>query len=380
MLDSSVARIRVLMISKACLVGAYQRKLEEIAAFPDIDLTVIVPPTWQEPGGALIHLERAHVSGYELIADPIVFNGNFHLHFYPRLAQRMAHIRPHVVHIDEEPYNLATFHALWLAKRNSARALFFTWQNLNRRYPFPFNELERYNLRHADYGIAGSHEAVTVWRAKGYAGPMAVIPQFGVDPELFKPARRPEAGGQKGFAIGCGAARLVEEKGVDLLLRAAAGLPGVWRVYVLGAGPERQALEDLAHELSLADRVVFDAPIPSTQVPAYLSELDVVVLPSRTRPHWKEQFGRALVEAMACGVPVIGSTCGEIPHVIGDAGLIFPEGDVDALRAALLRLQRDDELRRDLAMRGRARVLAHYTQKQIATETVAVYREMTKVE
>jgi glycosyltransferase involved in cell wall biosynthesis len=163
---------------------------------------------------------------------------------------------------------------------------------------------------------------------------------------------------------------------VDLLLRAAAGLPGVWRVYVLGAGPERQTLENLAHELGLADRIVFDAPIPSTQMPAYLSELDVVVLPSRTRPHWKEQFGRALVEAMACGVPVIGSTCGEIPHVIGDAGLVFPEGDVDALRDALLRLQRDDELRRDLAMRGRARVLAHYTQKQIAIETVAVYRQM----
>jgi glycosyltransferase involved in cell wall biosynthesis len=376
MLHPYAGHIRVLMISKACLVGTYQRKLEEIAEFPDIDLTVIVPPTWQEPGGALIRLERAHVTGYELMADPIAFNGSFHLHFYPRLAQRMARIRPHVIHIDEEPYNLATFHAMWLAKRCGARALFYTWQNLNRRYPFPFNWMERYNLRHADYGIAGSREAVTVWREKGYAGPMAVIPQFGVDPELFKPSRRPDAGEQKGFAIGCGAARLVEEKGVDLLLRAAAGLPGVWRVYVLGAGSERQSLENLAHELGIADRVVFDAPIPSTQVPAYLSGLDVVVLPSRTRPHWKEQFGRALVEAMACGVPVIGSTCGEIPHVIGDAGLIFPEGDVDALRAALSRLQRDDGLRRDLAMRGRAHVLAHYTQKQIATETVAVYRQM----
>jgi glycosyltransferase involved in cell wall biosynthesis len=85
-----------------------------------------------------------------------------------------------------------------------------------------------------------------------------------------------------------------------------------------------------------------------------------------------------LIEAMACGAPVVGSTCGEIPQVIGDAGLIFPEGDVDALRDALLRLQRDDELRRALSARGRARVLARYTQKQIAAETVAVYRQMTQ--
>jgi glycosyltransferase involved in cell wall biosynthesis len=81
---------------------------------------------------------------------------------------------------------------------------------------------------------------------------------------------------------------------------------------------------------------------------------------------------------MACGVPVIGSTCGEIPQVIGDAGLVFPEDDVAALHDALLRLQRDAELRRDLSTRGRDRVLAHYTQKRVAAETVAVYRQIMR--
>jgi glycosyltransferase involved in cell wall biosynthesis len=199
-----------------------------------------------------------------------------------------------------------------------------------------------------------------------------------VDPEIFRPRRRAD-NDQQGFAIGC-VTRLVEEKGVDVLLRAAAELPGVWRVYVLGAGPQRHSLEELAGELGLTDRIVFDAPIPSTQMPAYLAGLDALVLPSRTRPNWKEQFGRVLIEAMACGVPVIGSTCGEIPQVIGDAGLIFPEDDVAALRDALLRLQRNDELRRDLAARGRARVLAHYTQSQVAAATVAVYRQIASAQ
>ena len=372
--NTRFSTIRVLMISKACLVGAYQRKLEEIATVPDVALTVVVPPLWREPGGAITRLERAHVTGYDLLVEPMALNGNFHLHFYPRLARHLARIRPHVVHIDEEPYNLATLQATWLARRYGARPLFFSWQNLNRRYPFPFNVIEQYNLRHASFGIAGNHEAVAVWRAKGYTGPMRVIPQFGVDPDIFKPGKRAEAGGPKGLAIGC-VARLTPEKGVDVLLRAAAGLPGVWRVYVLGSGPQRRALESLAHELDLSDRVVFDAPISSTQMPAYLTELDVLVLPSRTRPNWKEQFGRVLIEAMACGVPVVGSTCGEIPQVIGDAGVIFAEDDVAALRDALSRLQRDDGLRRDLAARGRARVLAHFTQKQIAAETVEVYRQ-----
>jgi glycosyltransferase involved in cell wall biosynthesis len=204
---------------------------------------------------------------------------------------------------------------------------------------------------------------------------MTVIPQFGVDPDLFKPDDKTESSRERGLAIGC-VARLIEDKGIDVLLRAVADLPGVWRLYILGVGPLRQPLEALAHELGLADRVVFEKPISSTQMPAYLNGLDALVLPSRTRPHWKEQFGRVLVEAMACGVPVIGSTCGEIPNVIGDAGLVFPEENVAALRDALMRLQRDDALSRDLAARGRARVLAYYTQKQVAAATVQMYRQM----
>jgi glycosyltransferase involved in cell wall biosynthesis len=102
----------------------------------------------------------------------------------------------------------------------------------------------------------------------------------------------------------------------------------------------------------------------------------VLVVPSRTRPNWKEQFGRVLVEAMACGVVVVGSDSGEIPHVVGEAGLIFPEGDVAALRERLVRLSGDAQLRAELAQSGRQRVLAKYTQAQVAAATFQVYQEM----
>jgi glycosyltransferase involved in cell wall biosynthesis len=81
---------------------------------------------------------------------------------------------------------------------------------------------------------------------------------------------------------------------------------------------------------------------------------------------------------MACGVPVVGADSGEIPHVIGDAGLIFPEGDVHALQGRLEQLMKNPELRADLARRGRERVLAHYTQAQIAAQTYRVYQEVLK--
>jgi glycosyltransferase involved in cell wall biosynthesis len=365
--------MRVLMISRPCLVGAYQRKLEEIALFPDVELMVVVPSSWRE-GRRVMRPERAYTTGYQLVSEPVAFNGSFHLHFYPHLGRRLHTFVPDIVHVDEEPYNLATFHTMWLAKRAGARAVWFSWQNLNRRYPPPFRCFERYNLSHADCAIVGSEGAAGVWREKGYGGPLAVIPQFGVDPGIFAP-QACERSAEDDFVIGY-AGRLVPEKGCDLLLEAAADLNGAWRLVMLGEGPERERLEALARRLGIADRVSFQGWLPILQLPAFYRTLDVFVLPSRSRHNWIEQFGRVLIEAMACGVPVIGSDCGEIPHVIGDAGANFPEGDTEALHELLAGLMHDSNLRDDLARRGRERVLARFTQAHIAAQTVAVYREL----
>ncbi|HAM45943.1 MAG TPA: glycosyl transferase family 1, partial [Propionibacteriaceae bacterium] len=223
--------MRVLMVSKACIVGSYQKKLEELAAFPDIDLTVVVPPLWKDERGAL-HLEQVYTDGYHFVVSPLAFNGHFHLHFFPALPKLMRALRPDILHIDEEPYNLSTWLAVRAACSVGARSVFFTWQNLVRRYPPPFSWMEQNVLASVAYGIAGNQEAIQVWRSKGYRGKMAVIPQFGVDPDLY-PFRSPRRLDGAPLVIGY-AGRLVEEKGVDLLLRAAAQLDGDWTVRILG--------------------------------------------------------------------------------------------------------------------------------------------------
>jgi glycosyltransferase involved in cell wall biosynthesis len=212
-----------------------------------------------------------------------------------------------------------------------------------------------------------------VWRQKGYAGSLAVIPQFGVDPEIFYP---PDASHDADGLHIAYVGRLVPEKGVDVLLQALVGLKGEWRVTIQGSGPEEVRLRSLVVDYGLTERVAFRPLIPSTEMPAFYRTLDALVLPSRTQSNWTEQFGRVLVEAMACGVVAVGSDAGEIPHVVGDAGLIFSENDAGALHATLDRLIDAPALRRELSARGRARVLAQFTQQQVAQETVAVYREM----
>lgn len=372
------------MVSKACVVGMYQRKLEELVRLPDLDLCVVVPPYWRE-GARAQPLERVYTSGYQLQVLPMAFNGNYHLHFYPGLGALVRRLRPDILHLDEEPYNLATFQGMRLAQQCGARALFFTWQNLLRRYPPPFRWIERYNLRHAACALAGNREAIDVLRAKGFRRAIHLIPQFGVDPDLYQAqpptlrfgdaAQTRTSRTDAPFVVGFGG-RLVEEKGVQVLLRAMAGMNGDWRLRLTGDGPYLPELESLCVQLGLRERVTVQPRAPSSEVPRLLNELDALVLPSLTRRNWKEQFGRVLIEAMACQVPVVGSSSGEIPNLIGDAGLVFPEGDAEALRAALERLMHDAELRVTLGQKGRARVLAHYTQRQIAVETYAVYRQL----
>lgn len=364
--------MHVVMVSKAIVNGAYQRKLEEMARLPGVQLTVLVPPYWRDSRG-ITPLQRAYTHGYRLIETPMTWNGHFHLHYYPQLGHWLRTLQPDLLHMDEEPLNVATLHGFWLARQLTIPACFYTWQNLNRRYPPPFNWIEQYTFRHAAHALAGNEEAITVLRRKGYRGPVSHVPQFGVDPDFFTPrAENPPAATTRGLVIGY-AGGLVPEKGVDLLLRAAARLPDC-HIRLAGDGRDRTTLARLAADLGVASRVEFVTRLPSTAMPEFYRGLDVFVLPSRTAPNWKEQFGRVLIEAMACGVPVIGAASGEIPYVIGDAGLTFPEGDVTTLHAHLARLQQDEELRRELAARGRAWVLARYTQARVAALTVAAYR------
>ena len=380
--------MKVLMLSKACIVGAYQKKLEEMAAIPGVDLTVVVPPSWDDPRDPT-RLEKVHTQGYELMVTPIVFNGNYHLHFYPKLKQILRQVQPDIFHIDEEPYNLATFLAMRLAQSVRAGTVVFSWQNLLRRYPPPFNLMERYVLDHTDALLVGNSESVKVWERKGYTGPIHLIPQFGVDPAIYYRHQRPTRQGrisifkqrtarpptQPALVIGY-VGRLVEEKGLEILLHAASRLTGPWTLQILGSGPDRERLEKMTQWLGIAPRVTFDQKIPSTHLPHYFSGLDVLVLPSLTRPNWKEQFGRVLIEAMACDVVTVGARTGAIPEVIGDAGVTFAEGNVEELQIQLQQLIDNVALREELRQKGRQRVKDYYTQAAIAKNTVKVYRQI----
>ena len=367
--------MRVLILSKAMIVGTYQRKAEELAALPGMELTVAVPPQWVEPNVGTTALERRHTEGYRLQVLPMWLNGHFHLHFYPGLARLVDLVKPDILHIDEESFNLATFHAMRIGVAAGAHCCFYNYANIDRRYPPPFGWFERYNFRHATAAIAANQEAVTILRDHGYAGSLHVLPQFGVDHEFFHPASVPLP--PSPFRIGY-FGRLVEEKGVLDLVEALARLPQHAQLLIIGSGELEGPIRAAVERLGLGARVDIRPKVPSAEIAEAMRGLHAFVLPSHTTPRWKEQYGRVLPEAMASGVPPVGSDSGEIPHVIGDGGLVFRECDVDDLAQKLRQLMEDPQLHRALAQRGRERVLQHYTQQSVAQAYYAVYEEMLR--
>lgn len=367
--------MRVVMISKTFVADTAQRQLEWLARQPDIALTLITPPAWRSDDGRRLPFTRRYTAGYDVVTLPVRFNGRYHFYTYRGLRRTLRRLRPEIVHIDEEPYNPAGFQASAAAVAVGARSVFVAWQNLPRRYPPPFDWIERVNYRRAAHIIAGNAAAAEVVRQKGYRGPLSVFSVHGIDPVIYTPQSHSAHGGE--VIVGY-LGRLVMYKGVGLLIEALTDLPAEVRLRLVGSGPDEEALRALAAARGVASRVEFLPAVATTEIPHVLAKMDVLALPSLTQPNWKEQFGRVLIEAMACEVAVVGSDSGEIPNVVGDAGLIVPEGDAAALREALLRLATQPALRRMYAGRGHERVLERFTQQQVAERIVQVYHAALK--
>jgi len=370
--------MRVLVISHAAVIPANQAPYCEMERLPDIELALVVPDRWRASVGGATTFTRHERLESRVIERPVGLTGHINLHFYVGLGPSSLRFEPDVIYVDEDPYSLAAYQASSLARRLGAAFVFKSNQNLPKRYPPPFSWTERAVMRRAAAAIAIAPAAADVLREKGFTRPIEVI-GHGIDPEAFQPR---DAGdlreklGLTGFVIGY-MGRFSPEKGPLDLVRAclAMSAEGVadFSLLLVGDGPERRELEAAASALP-GGTVVFTGSVPHAQAADYLNCMDVVALPSRTTPRIREQFGRSVVEALACGVPVVGSDCGNVPVLINETGggRVFPEGDTEALAAELMRFLADPEAARGLAEAGRQTVLERYAYNRIATRAAEV--------
>jgi glycosyltransferase involved in cell wall biosynthesis len=231
------------------------------------------------------------------------------------------------------------------------------FENLDRSLPLPARLLRRTTLRTPAGVFARTPTAAALVRRWGARGPVRLVP-----PAVVVPPRPTETSfAARPFTIGF-AGRLVEAKGVLDLLAVIDRLPAGFRLLVAGDGPLRPKLA--AHwKVDLRTGVRHD------DMAALYEQMDVLVLPSHTTRTWSEQLGRVLLEAMACGCPVLATESGEMPWVLSEArgGMSFPEGDVATLATLLLDVHTHAARWRALGEQGRADVAERFSPEASAT-------------
>lgn len=390
--------VKILVASHTYIVKLNCTKLRLLANLaPEHQVTVIVPKFWR-PGG---------VQSQRIITTPWV-DGNFRLipvhnwsennqgllTFSPTIINLLKEFQPDIIQVELGVKSLAYAQLITLNRLLNLRAknVFFTWWNLPYQTKFPLTTLFNYNLRHTDGLLAGNQDAVDILKTEGYTNSVAIIPQLGVDEQLFQPQPQPTLATSLGiqpedFVIGF-VGRFVQEKGILTLLEAVNLLKSKhWKLLLLGRGSLEAEIKQQVQELGIAEKVIIIPSVPHDRVPNYLNLLNVLVLPSQTDDNfktltavgWKEQFGHVLIEAMACQIPVIGSDSGEIPNVIGDSGLIFTEGNPKALASCLQRLLSEPDLVKTLVTKGYQRVMTKYTNLALAKQQLDFYLNLNLV-
>jgi L-malate glycosyltransferase len=369
----TIKHMRLLVVSHSYILANTRGKLRHLGKLAEV--TVLVPKYWPFDIFAAT-MEQETITSFQIESDSVRLAGRNTRYFFSLsyLRHVLKQIKPEVVYVEEEPISLALAQFSLLKKLYPYRLCYFTWENIGWQ-PRLTKSIGQFNFYAADGAIAGNKEAVAVLRSKGFRGPVAVIPQMGVDLELFSPPTQQVADAP--FII-CFAGRFVEEKGLRVLFKAVAHMSGNWELHMIGRGPMRPELEHMASLDGWVERLRWIDFMPREALPDYFRRIHTLVLPSHTTPHWKEQFGRVLIEAMACGVPVIGSSSGAIPEVIGEAGLIFPENDDMALYRAVQSMMNDELLRHNLAGHALKRVQQHYTDQVVAQATYEFLRTACK--
>ncbi len=197
----------------------------------------------------------------------------------------------------------------------------------------------------------------------------SVIPN-GVDLTRFRPSARGRS--RHGGKIRCLAvARLVERKGLAELIMAIAALErGRFELEIIGSGPDERRLKDLAAVLGVSREIIFAGSVSRSEIAARYRDADIFTLASR-----EEAFGNVFAEAMASGLPIVGSTAGGIPELVehGKNGFLVPPREPRALAAAIRLLADNPDLRAEIGRRNRAQAEANLSWARVTTRYLSTY-------
>lgn len=372
--------IRLTVYGHALVQPSHWGRWRELATNHPVAVHLVVPQEWESGW-----------FGQPVIArPPLVVEDRFRVTPLPTLGRRhwgRYLFRSWSATLREEPadailaygeeFSLVLQQLIGCRRRYcpQAKLAFFTWNNLTilgGRRQWLKRRFWRRVCAGTDAAIGGNAEAARLLREAGYPGAVLEQTELGVDERDFHPAPESRARlrqeiGAEGFVFGF-AGRLTAAKGVEDLFAALARLrvEQPWTLVLVGDGDLRPALEQRAAQLG--GKVVFAGLRAVAEMPDWFRAMDCLILPSRTMPDWKEQFGLVIPQAMLCGTPVLGSDSGAIPEVVGLPEAIFPERNPEALRTLLERTIQDAAWREQVIASQR-QIAQRHTTTSLAAQT-----------
>lgn len=370
--------MKLVVISHACVTPQNQEFFQRISEVSGWDVTIILPKQWKTDFNDRYAIHKLPGFKGEIIPVGVYLKGRIPLHFYHLgLFRAISRERPDIIYVHNESYALSTFQVMLFNFLFLHKAIgFYAAQNIIKKYLLPFRLIEKFNFRQADYCFPVTESASVALREKGFTGRIAVLPLGVTEHHLREPEARSVA--DKPFVIGY-VGRLVPEKGIDILLRSLALVKSAkWECRIIGEGRIKDDLVRLSRELSIEDKTSFLGYVGHGEVSSQISGFSVLILPSLTMPNWTEQFGRVIIEALAAGVPVIGTNSGEIPFLIRklEGGIVIEEGDPQVLALAIDRLIADPALAENFAIQGRENVRRYFLESKIAADFVTELSEV----
>lgn len=354
-------------MSHSSVLQYHQQKLEILAAKYGHDILLCTPAYWYE-GGIKCPAYTGGSIGYT-VGNVFMYKKRM-LQIYLNVAEIVKKFNPDLVHVEEEPFTFAGWQFINAAKKYGKKNLFFTWENIDRTYNPLYAYFNNYCIKNSNAIIAGNEEAKDIFKSRGFSGPIEVIPQYGLNMEDFIIRKRQSGTGP--FVLGY-VGRITPEKGIETLVDSLKGLDNV-KLMIAGTGNPEYTVKIKETASATGAKVEFTGFLERDKIASFLASIDALVLPSLTTPQWKEQFGRVIIEAFASKTAVIGSSSGEIPNVIGGAGLVFKEGSPESLRECIRKISSDNVLYDELAEKGFERVKTNYTNDIIADRINDLYK------
>jgi glycosyltransferase involved in cell wall biosynthesis len=342
------------------------RERDRALARAGVDVTLVVPRSWPGP-------DDVAAEPFEVVQLPVARAGDVNRHRYvdpAAVVEVIDRVRPDVVDLHEEVYSSVAHQVL---RRLDARypAVGYASQNIDKRLPPPFCWWERQALARLQGVYPCSRQAASVVVGKGFGGTVRVLP-LAPSPLIVPGCQPPPTDVVRLLLVG----RLLPEKGVRDAVRVLAdvrtGCPA--RLVMVGTGPEAGPAQVLAASLGVADDVQVHPWASAAELAGHYGWAHVLLVPSRATRTWAEQFGRVVVEAQAAGAVPVAYGSGALPEVIGDAGVLAPDGDTAAMAHAVLGLHANP---RDwLRLRDRALAAAPgRTWDVVAQGQLALYQQ-----